>query len=89
VIQEALRFMEEQDRLGAAKLDQLRQDIQDGLTSGSATAWDASSLDPKLLQPPNSRLPRKGRSSPRKIGCIFANGLPHLAAAAKFSTAPR
>jgi DNA-binding transcriptional LysR family regulator len=44
-----------------------------------------------LLQPLTCRLPRKGRSSPRKIGGIFAvaNGLPHLAAAAKFSTAPR
>ena len=44
-----------------------------------------------LLQPPTSPLRGKGRSSRRKIGGIFAvaNGLPHLAAAAKFSTAPR
>ncbi len=41
VIREALRLMEEQDRLREAKLDRLRQDIQDGLSSGSATSWNA------------------------------------------------
>jgi antitoxin ParD1/3/4 len=44
VIREALRLMEEQDRLRAAKLDQLRQDIQDGLTSGPAMPWDAEEI---------------------------------------------
>ena len=44
VIREALRLMEEQDRIGAAKLDQLRRDIQDGLNSGPATAWDAREI---------------------------------------------
>jgi antitoxin ParD1/3/4 len=41
VIREALRLMEEQDRLRAVKLDQLRRDIQDGLNSGPATTWEA------------------------------------------------
>jgi len=41
VIREALRLMEEQDRLRAVKLDQLRQDIQDGLNSGPPTSWSA------------------------------------------------
>ena len=44
VIREALRLMEEQDRLRAAKLDQLRQDIQDGLKSGPATPWDVEEM---------------------------------------------
>lgn len=41
VIREALRLMEEQDRLRAVKLDRLRLDIQEGLSSGPATAWTA------------------------------------------------
>jgi antitoxin ParD1/3/4 len=44
VIQEALRLMEEQGRIRAAKLDRLRHDIQDGLDSGPATAWDAGKI---------------------------------------------
>jgi antitoxin ParD1/3/4 len=44
VIQEALRLMEEQGRIRAAKLDRLRHDIQDGLDSGPATVWDAGKI---------------------------------------------
>lgn len=40
VVREALRLMDEQDRLRAAKLEQLRQDIHIGLASGVAEAWD-------------------------------------------------
>lgn len=40
VVREALRLMDEKDRLQAAKLAQLRQDIREGLESGPATAWD-------------------------------------------------
>jgi antitoxin ParD1/3/4 len=40
VVREALRLMDEQDRLRAAKLEQLRQDIRAGLDSGPGTAWD-------------------------------------------------
>jgi antitoxin ParD1/3/4 len=40
VVREALRLMDEKDRMRAAKLDQLRQDVQEGLNSGPATAWD-------------------------------------------------
>jgi antitoxin ParD1/3/4 len=39
VVREALRLMEEQDRLRALRLDQLRQDIHEGLASGPARAW--------------------------------------------------
>lgn len=42
VMREALRLMEEKDRLHDAKLGQLRQDIRKGLNSGSTTAWDAN-----------------------------------------------
>jgi antitoxin ParD1/3/4 len=38
VVREALRLMDEQDRLRAAKLDQLRDDIRQGLNSGPSKA---------------------------------------------------
>ena len=41
VVREALRLMDEQDRLRAAKLQQLRDDIRQGLTSGSSQVWSA------------------------------------------------
>ena len=44
VVREALRLMEEQDRLRAAKLEQLRQDIRDGLDSGEPTPWDPEEI---------------------------------------------
>ena len=40
VVREALRLMEEQDRLRAARLEQLRQDVRAGLDSGPAASWD-------------------------------------------------
>ncbi len=40
VVREALRLMEEQDRLRAAKLEQLRADIRQGLDSGPSERWD-------------------------------------------------
>jgi len=44
VIREALRLMEEQDRVRAVKLERLRQDIRDGLASGEPTPWDAEEI---------------------------------------------
>ncbi len=44
VVREALRLMEAQDRLQTVKLEQLRQDIYDGLNSGEATPWDAEEI---------------------------------------------
>jgi antitoxin ParD1/3/4 len=41
VVREALRLMDEQDRLRAAKFEQLRNDVHQGLNSGSSKAWDA------------------------------------------------
>lgn len=44
VVREALRLMEEQDRLRAIKLDQLRRDIRDGLESGPANSWNVEEM---------------------------------------------
>ncbi|MDD2902689.1 MAG: type II toxin-antitoxin system ParD family antitoxin [Syntrophales bacterium] len=44
VVREALRLMEEQDRVRAVKLEQLRQDIRDGLNSGELSPWDAEEI---------------------------------------------
>lgn len=44
VIREALRLMEEQDRLRAMKLEQLRRDIREGLESGPPTSWDVEQM---------------------------------------------
>jgi len=44
VVREALRLMEAQDRLRAVKLEQLRQDIREGLASGTSTSWDPDEI---------------------------------------------
>lgn len=41
VVREALRLMDEQDRLRAVKLERLREDIRQGLASGAAQPWNA------------------------------------------------
>jgi len=44
VVRDALRLMEEKDQLRAIKLEQLRQDIKDGLNSGEPTPWDVEEI---------------------------------------------
>lgn len=44
VVREALRLMEERDRMGEAKLEQMRQDIREGLESGEPTLWDPEEI---------------------------------------------
>lgn len=44
VVREALRLMEEKDQFKEARLGQLRQDIQDGLNSGTSVAWNAADI---------------------------------------------
>ncbi len=44
VVREALRLMDEQDRLRAAKLEQLRDDIRQGVNSGPSKAWNANEV---------------------------------------------
>jgi antitoxin ParD1/3/4 len=44
VVREALRHMEAEDQLHAAKLAQLRNDIREGLHSGPARPWSVSEM---------------------------------------------
>ena len=44
VVREALRLMDEQERVRAVKLDQLRQDIREGLASGDPTPWNPDEI---------------------------------------------
>ena len=44
VVREALRLMDEQDRIRAAKLEQLRTEVRRGLESGPSQAWDAAQV---------------------------------------------
>jgi antitoxin ParD1/3/4 len=47
VVREALRLMDEQDRLRQAKLDELRRDVRLGLDSGKSEQWDATAVKAK------------------------------------------
>jgi antitoxin ParD1/3/4 len=44
VVREALRLMQEQDRLREAKLEELRRDVRRGLESGSSAEWNATEV---------------------------------------------
>ena len=44
VVRKALRLMEQQDCIRAAKLDQLRFDIHEGMNSGESTPWDPEEI---------------------------------------------
>ena len=44
VVREALRLMDEQDRVRAVKFEQLRADVRRGLDSGQSSAWDAAQV---------------------------------------------
>jgi antitoxin ParD1/3/4 len=44
VVRDALRLMDERDRVQTAKLAQLRHEIQEGLSSGRATSWDREEI---------------------------------------------
>ncbi|OLN27992.1 hypothetical protein DVDV_1852 [Desulfovibrio sp. DV] len=44
VVREALRLLEQQDRLQAAKLKRLQEDIREGLDSGEPLAWDPEDI---------------------------------------------
>ena len=47
VVREALRLMDEQDRLRQVRLESLRHDIRQGLDSGKSEPWDADALKTK------------------------------------------
>lgn len=44
VVREALRLMDEQDRVRAVKFEQLRADVRRGLDSGTSGRWDAAQV---------------------------------------------
>ena len=44
VVREALRLMDEQDRLREAKLHQLRDDVHRGMASGASQPWSAEEV---------------------------------------------
>ncbi len=47
VVREALRLMDEQDRLRQAKLNERRSDVRKGLKSGPSVPWDAATVTVK------------------------------------------
>ncbi len=47
VVREALRLMDEQDRLRQAKLQELQRDVRKGLESGTSAQWDATAVKEK------------------------------------------
>ncbi len=47
VVREALRLMDEQDRLRQLKLNELRSEVRKGLDSGASQQWDAAALKAK------------------------------------------
>ena len=47
VVREALRLMDEQDRLREVKLEQLRSNVRQGLASGPSETWDAEAVKSK------------------------------------------
>ncbi|MBM9538792.1 type II toxin-antitoxin system ParD family antitoxin [Desulfobulbus alkaliphilus] len=62
VVREALRLMEEQDRIRAIKLEQLKQDIRDGIHSGESDPWDAEEIKRE------GRARRNTRNAANRVG---------------------
>ena len=58
VVREALRLMDEQDRLREAKLVQLHSDFRRGLDSGPSETWDAEAVkrQARPVELPSQRL---------------------------------
>jgi antitoxin ParD1/3/4 len=44
IVREALRLLEQEDQVRSLKLEKLRNDIRDGLDSGSFQAFDAQKI---------------------------------------------
>jgi antitoxin ParD1/3/4 len=57
VVREALRLMDEQDRLRQAKLEELRREVRKGLESGASAPLDPTALKAK------ARALRAGRAA--------------------------
>ncbi len=77
VVREALRLMERQDQLKELQLEHLREEIQNGLTSGEPISWNPEAIKAEgraLLQawaPSNQddcvRWPSFSRPAPRRF----------------------
>lgn len=61
VIREALRLMEENDRVRALKLERLRRDIQEGLASGKPTPWNLEEAKRDARKYRDAMLRRQGK----------------------------
>lgn len=57
VVREALRLMDEQDRLRAAKLEQLRDDVREGIASGCHNPGARPRPSPKPARGERARQP--------------------------------
>ena len=57
VVREALRLMDEQDRLRQMKFDDLRREVRKGLDSGKSEPWDATALKAKARSARTAKLP--------------------------------
>jgi antitoxin ParD1/3/4 len=55
VVCEALRLLELEDQLPALKLQRLRQDIREGLESGTVTRFDAKTIKHAARQKSSSK----------------------------------
>lgn len=55
VVREALRLMQEQDRLREAKLAELKHEVRKGLDSGASEPWDAAGLKQKARARRNAK----------------------------------
>ena len=58
VVREALRLLELEDQLRTLKLQRLRQDIREGLESGSGTPFDSNKIKQAARQKKSSRRTR-------------------------------
>ena len=47
VVREALRLMDEQDRLRQVKIEDLRREVRQGIDSGAGEPWNASAAKSK------------------------------------------
>lgn len=68
VVREALRLMEHEDRIRAVQLQRLRQDIEEGIGSGSAARFDPEELKSTARANQSAVLARKSgvRNKPGK-----------------------
>jgi antitoxin ParD1/3/4 len=67
VVRAALRLMDEQDRLRAARLELLRQDIQAGLASGPGTGWDPEQVKREGRAKESDRVSRVAKVARRAV----------------------